>query len=151
MAEYYTYLFSAHFTPKLSYHIALHIISYIPSVELLLHMQCCQVAKVQHLIAAEYTLAQYSTGKKRLFSRLTVVTLLNSWVDKRLLSVSQVQSWARCTFYLHTLICCICSIYYPFQMQECLWPIFHMVNQRLCCSTVFHWINAYSVFLCMLG
>ena len=35
-----------------------------------------------------------------------------------------------------SIICCICSTYYPLQMQGCLWLFFHMVNQRLCSSTV---------------
>ena len=37
----------------LSYFIAVLIVFYISTVEYMLHMQCCNVTKMQHLTAAE--------------------------------------------------------------------------------------------------
>ena len=44
-----------------SYLIAVLIISSIACVEYMLRMQCCKVAKIPHLIVAEYAVAHYST------------------------------------------------------------------------------------------
>ena len=57
LAEYYTFSFPADFIAILSYYIALLIICYIPIyAKYLVHMQCCWVSKMWHLIAAEYTI-----------------------------------------------------------------------------------------------
>ena len=48
----------------LSYFIAVLIIYCIQSVEYLLHMQCYEVAKLQHLIVAEYYTYQQATNQK---------------------------------------------------------------------------------------
>ena len=53
VAEYYTCIFLADSTPMVRYLIAVLVICYIASVEYMLHMQCCKVAKMQPLIAVE--------------------------------------------------------------------------------------------------
>ena len=53
VAEYHTSSFPTDFKAILSYYIAVLIICYIPSDEYLVHMQCCWVSKMQHLIATE--------------------------------------------------------------------------------------------------
>ena len=44
---------TADFILMLSYFIAVLIVCYISTVEYLLHMQCCNVTKMQHLTAAK--------------------------------------------------------------------------------------------------
>ena len=53
VAEYNTCLFSAEFIPMLSYFIAVLIVCYISTVVYMLHMQCGNVTKMQHLTAAK--------------------------------------------------------------------------------------------------
>ena len=53
VAEYNTCLFSADCIPILNYFIAVLIVCYISTVEYMLHMQCCNVTKMQHLTAAK--------------------------------------------------------------------------------------------------
>ena len=52
-AEYCTCTFSADCTPIVRYLLAVVVICYIASVENMLHMQCCKVAKMQPLKAVE--------------------------------------------------------------------------------------------------
>ena len=62
-------------------------------------------------------------------------------------------------FYLQTVTCCNCSIFYVLYIQYLL-PhsksraahyLFSMVNKRLCSPAMKYFLKVYSVVLCMLG
>ena len=86
VAEYYTCTFSADCTPMVRNLIAVLVICYMASVEYMLHMQCCMVAKMQPLI----TLCMLSSINTCLI--VVCVTCLNSSVVEHLLSVQEVLS-----------------------------------------------------------
>ena len=105
-------------------------------------------------------LCKLSASNKRVWSTMVSQSSIAQWYSVCFLCKrSQVQSWARYTFYVHIATCCSCSIYYLLYMMHLiigakpglLSTFFSLVKKRLCSPELKHCLNVYSVVLCTLG
>ena len=105
-------------------------------------------------------LCKLSALNTRVWSTMASQSSIAQWQSVGFLCKgSQVQSWARYTFYAHIATCHSCSIYYLLYMMHLsigakpglLSTFFSLVKKRLCSPELKHCLNVYSVLLCTLG